>query len=98
MATDRPYKRKTVAQRGGGGGGESGDEVGGVLAKKMEKEEMRRRKDEEEFFVLFLFLGVWEEGGEGVGGGIAQLVVCWVRCPAWCSVVGSILLWGEFFR
>ena len=26
------------------------------------------------------------------------LVVRWARCPAWCSVVGSILLWGEFFR
>ena len=25
------------------------------------------------------------------------LVVCWACCPAWCSVVGSILLWGEFF-
>ena len=29
---------------------------------------------------------------------IAQLVVCWARCPSWCSFVGSILLWGEFFR
>ena len=31
------------------------------------------------------------------GVGIAQLVVCWARCPAWCRVVGSILLWGDFF-
>ena len=26
-----------------------------------------------------------------------SLVVCWAHCPAWRSVVGSILLWGEFF-
>ena len=24
-------------------------------------------------------------------------VVCWARFPAWCSVVGSILYWGDFF-
>ena len=34
------------------------------------------------------------------GSGIAQPAVCWARCPAWCSVVGSSLLsasgWGEF--
>ena len=29
---------------------------------------------------------------------IAQLVVCSVHCPAWCSVVGLILLCEEFFR
>ena len=23
--------------------------------------------------------------------------MCWAHCPAWCSVVGSILLWGDFF-
>ena len=28
----------------------------------------------------------------------SSLVVCWACCLAWCSVVGSILLWGEFFR
>ena len=38
----------------------------------------------------------WEWGGGGEGG--SSLVVCWARCPAWCSVVGSILLWGEFFQ
>ena len=32
------------------------------------------------------------------GGWNSSLVVCWAHCPAWCSVVGSILLWGEFFR
>ena len=26
-----------------------------------------------------------------------SLVVCWAHCPALCSVVGSILLWGFFF-
>ena len=31
------------------------------------------------------------------GTGMARLVVRWARCPAWCSVVGSILLWGDFF-
>ena len=30
-------------------------------------------------------------------GPISSLVVCWAHCPAWCSVMGSILLWGEFF-
>ena len=34
---------------------------------------------------------------QSLGVGIAQLVVCWARCPAWCSVMGLILLWGEFF-
>ena len=29
------------------------------------------------------------------GAGIAQSVVCWARCPAWCSVVGSVLLWAS---
>ena len=27
----------------------------------------------------------------------SSLVVCWARSPASCNVVGSILLWGEFF-
>ena len=31
------------------------------------------------------------------GGWNGAVVVCWARCPVWCSVVGSILLWGEFF-
>ena len=26
------------------------------------------------------------------GAGIAQSAVCWARCPAWCSIVGSTLL------
>ena len=32
-----------------------------------------------------------------LGGRNSSLVVCWARCPVWCSIVGSILLWGEFF-
>ena len=36
-------------------------------------------------------------GWEQSGAGIAELVVCWGRCPACCSVVDSVLLWGEFF-
>ena len=35
---------------------------------------------------------------QGLGAGIAQLVVCWAGCPAWCSVMGLIVLWGEFFQ
>ena len=35
------------------------------------------------------------------GAWTAQSVVCWVRCPAWCSIADSILLWassrGDFF-
>ena len=31
------------------------------------------------------------------GAGIAQSAVCWARCPAWCSVTGSILLCGSGF-
>ena len=31
-------------------------------------------------------------GGEGRN---SSLLVSWARCPAWCSVVGSVLLWGE---
>ena len=34
------------------------------------------------------------------GARIAQWLVCWAHCPAWCSVAGSILLWtsitGDF--
>ena len=30
-----------------------------------------------------------DEGGAGIG----QSVVSWACCPAWCSVMGSILLW-----
>ena len=46
--------------------------------------------------------------GDGFGGGVVWfycwvcliwgggqnnlLIVCWAHCPAWCSVVGSILL------
>ena len=29
------------------------------------------------------------------GAGIAQWVVCWARCPAWCSVAGSTFLWAS---
>ena len=29
--------------------------------------------------------------------GRSLLVVCWAHCSAWCSILGSILLWGEFF-
>ena len=32
------------------------------------------------------------------GGQNSLLVVCWARCPAWCSVKGSILLCGEIFQ
>ena len=32
-----------------------------------------------------------------VGGWNSSLVVCWARCPAWCSIMGLILLWEEFF-
>ena len=34
---------------------------------------------------------------KGVMGPNSSLVVCWACCPALCSVVGSIFLWGEFF-
>ena len=27
----------------------------------------------------------------------SSLVVCWACCSSWCSVMGLILLWGEFF-
>ena len=30
-----------------------------------------------------------------LGAGITQSVVCWARCPAWCSVPGSNLLWAS---
>ena len=30
--------------------------------------------------------------------GTAQLVVYWAHCPDWCSIVGLILIWGEFFQ
>ena len=29
------------------------------------------------------------------GAGIAQSVVCWACCPAWCSVAGLNLLWAS---
>ena len=36
-----------------------------------------------------------------LGAGIAQSVVHWARCPAWCSIAGFTLLWasgrGDFF-
>ena len=28
----------------------------------------------------------------------SSFVVCWALCPAWCSIVGSTLLWGEVFQ
>ena len=34
----------------------------------------------------------------GLQGGNSSLVVCWAHCPAWYGVVGSNLVWGEFFR
>ena len=46
---------------------------------------------------------LWGEGGVSInvllylGGRNSSFVVCWVCCSAWCSVVGSIVLWGEFF-
>ena len=37
-------------------------------------------------------------GGRGEGGRRNSLmVVCLAPCPACCSIMGSILLWGEFF-
>ena len=32
-----------------------------------------------------------------MGGRDSSLVVCQTRCPAWCSILGSILLWGDIF-
>ena len=32
------------------------------------------------------------ESNPALGAGVAQLVVCWARCPASCNVVGSSLL------
>ena len=39
------------------------------------------------WFVASMVLTQW--------AGIAQWVVCWARCPAWCSVAGSSLLWAS---
>ena len=43
---------------------------------------------------------LWSQGAEDcfflgciTGPGTAQSVVCWACCPAWCSIMGSILLW-----
>ena len=30
----------------------------------------------------------------GMGAGITQLAMSWIHCPAWCSVMGLILLWA----
>ena len=30
--------------------------------------------------------------------GNSSLEVCWAHCPAWCSIVGSILLWTNFSK
>ena len=44
----------------------------------------------------------WSPKGERNGnrkclwGQNSSLVVYWAGCPAWCSVMGSIFLWGEF--
>ena len=29
------------------------------------------------------------------GATTAQLVVCWARCPAWCSIAGLIFFWAS---
>ena len=33
--------------------------------------------------------------GKQAGAWIAQSVVCWAHCPAWCSVAGWTLLWAS---
>ena len=44
--------------------------------------------------ILFILLSIveWQNGGRN-----SLLVMCWACCPVWCSIMGSILLWGEFF-
>ena len=37
------------------------------------------------YFLLWLYIQ------RQVGAGIAQSVVCWTCCPAWCSIAGSTL-------
>ena len=53
------------------------------------------------FFFLFFFLSLsrWDDGdwvsqwiNADRQGQDSSLVACWARCPAWCSIVGSILL------
>ena len=41
--------------------------------------------------IFFSHLGLERDSGAG----IAQSVVSWASCLAWCSVVGSILLWAS---
>ena len=33
-----------------------------------------------------------------VGGRNSLLAVFWALCPAWCSIMGLIFLWGEVFQ
>ena len=69
---------------GGGGGG------GAVVCFFLDEYQPRRICQQNKNRQLYL------RSDQG-GGRNSSLVVCWVRCTAWCSVVGSILLWRTFF-
>ena len=43
-----------------------------------------------------LFILEFQSGIDVLNGArIAQSVVCWARCPAWCSIAGSNFLWAS---
>ena len=59
---------------------------------------------QEEWWNLLLFLLLLCSPTRALGllnwwrGQNSSLGVCWARCPAWCSVMGLILIWGVFFQ
>ena len=40
---------------------------------------------------------MWNNSNVHDGGLNSSLAVCWAHCRAWCSIVGSSLLLGDFF-
>ena len=54
------------------------------------------RGDNDNFPIINTMITKKKRGGGG--GRLALLVVCWARCPAWCSVAGSNLLWDSSRR
>ena len=45
----------------------------------------------------FFFPSPWSTISKPCWGWNSSLVVCRAHCPAWCSVMGSIVFWGKFF-
>ena len=63
-------------------------------------QKVRSKPQSAVFKADFLLVGHWGHLAlvQKDGGWYGSLVVCWACSPAWYSIMGLTLLWGEFFQ